>query len=208
MSRLSIRLAIVFCIVLGIGFFFSLPPAQISVFAQQPTGDIPTVTGTPIGPFITVTYGEPINVRSGPSTYFYPITIGTLLPGETAPAIGKSPGGAWIQIIYQGVPGSIGWVYAQNVTLSPGAVLPVVEPPPTATPQTTPTIDPTLAAAFIVPATATRLPTFTLPAPLVIPTFEVTSPSAATGGVPVGLLIVSLGLIGLFGAFISFLRGR
>jgi len=37
-----------------------------------------------------------------------------------------------------------------------------VEIPPTPTPASTPTIDPTLAAAFIPPENATRLPTLLL----------------------------------------------
>jgi hypothetical protein len=207
MSRHSYRLLIAICILLGLGLVGLVLPASTAVFAQQPTGDVPTVTGTPVGPFITVTYTDQINVRAGPSSFFYP-KIGTLLPFETAPAIGRSAGGDWIQIVYFGVPGNVGWVYAPLVILSPGAVLPVVEAPPTLTPQTTPTIDPTLAAAFIVPATATRLPTFTAPVPLAIPTFESAPPTTVAGGLPAGLLIVSLGLIGLFGALISFLRGR
>jgi len=180
-------------------------PAPQKVAAQQPTGSIPTVTSTPTGPTIRVTYPEQINVRSGPSSYLYP-AIGVLLSGETAPAIGRSAGGDWIQIHYDGVAGSIGWVYAPLVGLSPGAILPIVEPPPTPTPATTPTIDPTLAAEFIKQVTATRLPTFTPPGVLVIPTYEI--PARSTGGVPLGLIITLFTLIGGFGALISFLRGR
>ncbi len=151
---------------------------------------------------------DPINVRAGPSSYFYP-KIGVLLPNQVAPALGRSPGGEWIQIEYLGVPGNVGWVYAPLVSLSPGARLKIVEPPPTPTPVATIAIDPTLAAAFIVPATPTRLPTFTPPAPVSVPTFVAPAPSAASsGGVPLGLIIVSLGALGIFGAFISFLRGR
>jgi hypothetical protein len=180
-------------------------PAPRKVAAQQPTGSVPTVTSTPTGPTVTVTNPEQINVRSGPNSYLYP-AIGVLLTGETAPAIGRSPGGDWIQIRYTGVPGNVGWVYAPLVSLSANAGLPIVEPPPTPTPVTTPTIDPTLAAAFIPQVTPTRLPTFTPPQPLAIPTYE--NPSVAPGGVPMGLVIVLLALIGGFGALISFLRGR
>jgi hypothetical protein len=180
-------------------------PAPQKVAAQQPTGSIPTVTSTPIGPTIKVTNPDQINVRSGPSTYLY-TAIGVLLTGETAPAIGRSPGGDWIEIHYEGVPGNVGWVYASLVGLSANANLPIVEPPPTPTPITTPTIDPTLAAAFIPQLTPTRLPTFTPPGPLVIPTYEVSA--SRTGNVPLGLVIVLLTLIGGLGAIISFLRGR
>ena len=199
----------IFWVFLGVALFtliLNVPEAQ-KVAAQQPTGSVPTVTGTPIGPFITVfSNPEPqINVRSGPSTYKYP-PIGVLLNGETAPALGRSPGGDWILIHYDGVTGNVGWVYAPLVKLSPNANLPILEPPPTPTPPTTPTIDPTLEAKFIHEFTPTRLPTFTPPGPLVIPTYESAGPR--TGGVPVGLAIVLLALIGGFGTLISFLRGR
>lgn len=180
-------------------------PAPQKVAAQQPTGSVPTVTSTPTGPTIKVTYPEQINVRSGPSSYLY-TAIGVLLSGETAPALGRSPGGDWIVIRYEGVPGNVGWVYAPLVSLSANANLGIVEPPPTPTPATTPTIDPTLAAAFIPLFTPTHLATFTPPGPLVIPTYESAGPR--TGGIPLGLVIVLLTLIGGFGALISYLRWR
>lgn len=190
-------------------FFLSLllnaQPA-LKVAAQQPTGSIPTVTGTPSGAFITVTYPEQINVRSGPSSYWYP-AIGVLLWQQTAPALGSSPGGDWIQIEYPGVPGNVGWVYAPLVSLGPpGAVLRIIEPPPTPTPVTTPTIDPTLAAAFLPQFTPTRLPSFTPPGPIAIPTYETETVTRSV--VPMGLIIILLALIGGFGTLISFLRGR
>ncbi len=190
-----------------LGLVLTVPPVP-AVRAQQPTGSIPTVTSTPLGPYIIVNLDQDqINVRAGPSTYIYP-PIGVLLGGQRAPALGRSPGGDWIQISYPGVPGSVGWVYAPLVTLSPGAHLPIVEPPPTPTPVATPTIDPTLAAAFVVPATPTRLPTFTPPPPLEIPTFVQEGGGGRSGRVPMGLVIFGLGFLGLFGMLISFLRGR
>lgn len=176
-------------------------------YAQQPTGSVPTVTGTPTGPIVRVTYPEQINVRAGPSTYFYPI-IGVLLPGQEVEVVGRSPGGEWLQIRYPGVAGNVAWVHAPLVTFvqNSGATIPIVEPPPTATPVTTPTIDPTLAAAFIVPATPTRLPTFTPPPPLAVPTF--TDSAAAAGGVPRGLLIFSLAFVGLLSGLFSVLQRR
>ncbi|NOY98897.1 MAG: hypothetical protein GXP40_06815 [Chloroflexi bacterium] len=180
-------------------------PVQGDVMAQQPTGSVPTVTGTPAGPFITVNLDQDfVNVRSGPSSYFYP-RVGVLLSGQSAPAIGRSPGGDWIMISYPGVPGNVGWIYAPNVSLTAQVFLPVVDAPPTPTPLATPTIDPTLAAAFIEPMTPTRLPTFTPPAPLAIPTF-VDETSVRSSRVPMGLVIFGLGFVGIFGALISFLR--
>jgi hypothetical protein len=127
------------------------------------------------------------------------------MAGQQVSAIGRSPGGDWIQIIYPGVDGSVGWVYAPLVKLSPGANLPIVEPPPTPTPVSTPTIDPTLQAAFITPDIATRLPTYTAAPPLVVPTFADESDSPS--GIPIGLLIFGLGFIGALGVLISFVRG-
>lgn len=179
-------------------------PIRASVYAQT----VSTGTDTPGGPapFITVLdVGEPaINVRSGPSTVYYPI-IGQLSIGTTAPALGKSPSFTWIQISYPSGPGGIGWIYAANVSLSPG-FLPIMEPPPTATPLVTQTIDPTLAAAFIVQPTATRLPTFTPSAPLVIPTFS--SIVSQPGGLPMGMVIAASALIGALVLLISFFGRR
>lgn len=183
-------------------------PIQPIVSAQQPTGSVPTVTGTPPGPTVQVDPSlDFIYVHSGPSSFDYP-RIGVLLASEFAPAIGRARDRVdWIQIRYLGVPNSTGWVYALYVKLSPGAFLPLVDIPPTPTPVSTPTIDPTLEAAFIGQQTPTRLPTFTPPPPLDLPSFS--EPTANDNpGIPAGLLILSLALFGFFGAVISYLRGR
>jgi hypothetical protein len=183
---------------------FSLPAG--SVYAQQPTGSIPTVTGTPAGPFVTVYSDQKlIGVFAGPSSYSYG-QIGLLLAGEKAPALGYSFDGEWIKIIYLGVPGNRGWVYAALVSISQFGSLPYVDSPPTALPRTTPTIDPTLAAAFQVPLNPTRLPTYTPPPPLQVPTY--TPEAGGRSGLPIGFVILGLAFIGIFGAVISFLRGR
>jgi hypothetical protein len=179
-------------------------PSWTPVAAQQPTGDIPTVTGTVSGPFITVNNPDGANVRAGPSSYDY-AALGWLPPGAIAPAIGRSPAQEWIQIIYLGTPGGVGWVYAPLVALSPGN-LPIIEPPPTATPATTPTINPTFAAAFQIQTTPTRLPTFTQPPP--IATLNFVSAAGAGSRIPMGFVILGLAVIGILGAIISFLRGR
>ncbi len=205
MTRFRIKIFIWVFMFAGIwGLVFSVPVSE-HVQAQQPTGAVPTVTGTPSGARITVNLDQDfVNVRSGPSSYFYP-RVGVLLFGQSAPALGRSPGGDWIQIGYTGAPGNIGWVYAPNVSLLAQNYLPIVDAPPTPTPLATPTIDPTLAAAFIVPETPTRLPTFTPPAPLSIPTF-VDESAANTSRLPMGLVIFGLGLVGLIGALISMSR--
>lgn len=181
-------------------------PGTLSVLAQQPTGSIPTVTGTPSGMIVAVNLDlELVNVYSGPSLYLYP-SIGILLKGQEVPALGISEDGDWIQVSYQGVPGSVAWVYGPYVTIKKTGELPVLEAPATPTPASTPTIDPTLAAAFVTPVAPTRLPTFTQPAPLVIATFL--DDATTTNRVPLGLLIFGLGFVGGFGALISFLRGQ
>jgi len=176
--------------------------------AQIPTIFIPTVTGTPTGPVLTVKPGQGqdfVYVRSGPGTIFD--KIGILFVGQTAVAKGRSPGGEWILIEYQGVPGNVGWVMMSvYVDLTPGD-LPIIELPPTPTLLYTQTIDPTLAAQFVVTVQETRLPTFTMPPPLAIPTFQ-TEVSTTPIGVPMGLLIVSLAAIGIFTGLFAVLRGR
>lgn len=183
-------------------------PGFSVVSAQQPTGSVPTVTGTPSGPTVQVDPSlDYIDVHAGPSSFDYP-RIGILLANEVAPAIGRARDRLeWIQIRYLGVPGSTGWVYGLYVKLSPGAFLPLVDIPPTPTPVSTPTINPTLEAAFIGQQTPTRLPTFTPPPPLEVPSFNEPNATGAAG-IPAGLLILSIGLFGFFGAVISYLRGR
>jgi hypothetical protein len=182
---------------------FGLPTTK--VYAQQPTGSIPTVTGTPTGPVVTV-YSDQlfIDVYAGPSMYNYD-RIGILASGEQAPALGYSQDGNWIEIVYLGVPNGKGWIYGPFVSISPGS-LPKLAAPPTAAPLTTPTLDPTSVAAFGLQLEPTHLPTFTPPAPLKLPTF---TPNTSSGNkVPFGLVILILALIGILGALISFLRGN
>ncbi len=190
-------------IVLAIaGGLLALAATRPAPVAQQPT-PVPTVTSTPTGPFILVP--EQVNVRSGPGTNYD--LIGVLISGQTAPAVGRSPGGEWIQIVYPGVPGNVAWVYAPLVRLQGQGVLPVVEPPPTPTPQVTATIDPTLAAQFNLPLQEpTRLPTYTPVAPEPVPTFT-PAPPAQTAAFPPALAILGLLALGAFGLVISFLRG-
>ena len=181
-------------------------PAPSSVVAQQPTGSVPTVTGTPVGVIVGVYLDlESVKVYSGPSIYQY-APIGVLLAGQESPAYGISEDGNWLQIYYPGVTDSIAWVYAPYVTIKKIGDLPVIPAPPTPTPASTPTINPTLAAAFIAPETPTRLPTFTEPAPLVGLTTD--DDPAGVVRVPMGLLIFGFGFVGALGALISFLRGR
>lgn len=184
-----------------------LTPVEASAFPQLPTVSIPTVTSTAIGAAVTVKLDqEQINVRSGPGT-LYP-KVGVLLAGQVIPAKGKSPGGDWILVDYPGVEGGMAWLYAPLVDLVPGSVLEVIEPPPTPTPLLTATINPTLAAQFIVTSVPTRLPTFTAPPPLQIPTFQAVESAGSESGVPPGLIIISLVTIGGLLGIVSITRRR
>ena len=175
----------------GLGAGGLLFPGQAEAFQD---------VSTPTGIFVTVTYSDPINVRSGPSTILYPI-IAQLNPGDVVPALGISPGREWIQISYAD---GTGWVYASFVSIS-GGELRIVEPPPTPTPLVTATIDPTLAAEFTIQPTITRLPTFTPPPPLEVPQFtDSTGPSLGSSGI----FIIVLGLLGGVGLLASFLWRR
>lgn len=206
MSSRFFRISILIALTLAAGLLAFASPFAPPARAQQPTGSIPTVTGTPSGPYVTVNLDvDFVNVRSGPSEYFYP-RIGILMRGQSAPALGRSTDGAWIQVYYFGVPGNLGWIYAPNVSLVSSGFLPVVEAPPTPTPPATPTINRTVEAAYIQPQTPTRLSTFTPPAPLENPVFSDASQNPSR--VPLGLIVFGLGFVGVFIAIISFLRGR
>lgn len=193
-----------FLFIAAVSVFYS--PLPGSAHAQQPTGSIPTVTGTPSGMIVAVNLDiETVNVYSGPSLYLYP-AIGILLKGQEVPALGISEDGDWIQVLYPGVTDSMAWIYGPYVNIKKPGELPVLKAPPTPTPASTPTINPTLVAAFVTPVAPTRLPTFTQPAPLVVATFV--DDASTTARVPLGLLILGLGFIGAFGTLVSFLRGQ
>lgn len=203
MRRVKLFLGLCSILLVG-GSLFRIPPHR--VLAQQPTGSIPTVTGTPSGPMATVHIGgiEQINVRAGPGANYD--AVGIMVIGQWMPVIGQIPSRDWIEIVYLGAPDNIGWVLAALVDVV--GEVPEIPYPPTPTPRTTPTTDPTLAARYIVAIPATRLPTFTPPDPLTVPTFPAVTAERGRGSVPMGLVIIGLGVVGLFGALISLLRGR
>lgn len=176
----------------GLGVGVLLVPNQVEAF-QDPS--------TPTGIFITVTYTEQMNVRGGPGTSYD--ILGQIFPEDILPALGISPGREWVQVAYPSGPGGVGWVYASYVSIS-GGELRIVEPPPTQTPLVTSTFDPTLVAAFNIQPTQTRMPTFTPPPPLTIPTFTETS-SANTPKIPSGIFVITLGVLGSIGLLISFI---
>lgn len=207
------RKAALFLIALFVIGFFLIQNSLANAIAladgieQQPTVDIPTVTGTVSGP-VAIVYSDPeeqINVRSGPGTD-YP-RVGVLLNRQEVPALGRTPAGDWVQVVYAGVDDGVAWVYAPLVRVI-GDELPIVEPPSTPTPRVTPTIDPTLASQFVVQPLGTRMPTLTPPPQLVIPTFPPEVTTTGTGGVPIGFVIIGLAIFGFLGLVLSFLRQR
>ena len=186
---------------------FSIP-SPASVYAQQPTGSIPTVTGTPQGAVVAVYLDRSQeSVYAGPSSYLYP-RVGVVLAGQEMPAYGLSEDGNWVKIYYPGIPESTAWIYAAYVKIIKMGDLPRLPAPPTPTPAATPVVElnPTLVAAYLTPVPPTRLPTFTAPPPLAVATFV--DAAADLPRVPLGLLIFGLGFIGAMGMLISFLRGQ
>lgn len=197
---LALLLAAGAAVILGI----NSGPARASGLHQQPTVDVPTVTGTPKGPTIIV-YSDPeeqINVRSGPGVN-YP-KVGVLINRQEVPAIAQTVGGVWVKIVYPGVESGVAWVYAPFVRLT--GELPIIPKPPTPTPRTTPTIDPTLASQFVLEIPPTRKPTFTPPPPVINPTFPAPGQAGAAGRLPMGFVILGLISVGFFGLLVSFLR--
>jgi hypothetical protein len=203
MRLFSLRFCLFLCLLLGgvLVLPASAGRASRSQQAAQPTDTIEA--GQSIA---TVIIGDnpEINVRSGPGVEY--ASIGKLQAGKSVPALGRSAGGDWVQIAYPSGAGGVGWVYAYLVTVT--GDLPVVEPPATPTPRVTPTIDATLAAQFIREIPPTRLPTFTPPPTLIIPTFVPEATPANPGGKPVIYVMIGLAVLGLLGILLSLIRVR
>ena len=180
----------------------------MAVQAANPGPVAPILQAVPTATFAgpTILVPELVNVRLGPAVEYD--QVGVLIAGQRAPALGRSEGGKWIQIVYPGVPGNIAWVYAPYVVLEPpSATLPIIEPPATPTPRVTATVDPTFAAQFnLGDAPPTRLPTFTPVEPLLQPT-PIPTEAVTGAGVPPIFAILGFLVIGLFGTIITFLRG-
>lgn len=174
---------------------------------QQPTIALPTVTGTPKGvtAYVRLDQEDTINVRSGPGYFFD--QVGVLLAGQEVAVLGKSAGGDWVLIEYPGIPEGSGWVYSALVTLSAGTI-PIVEPPSTPTPETTETIDPTQASQFLTTPVSTRLPTYTPAAPQNVPTFADEVSSGISQRIPIGLIILVVGGLGVLITLISYFTDR
>ncbi len=90
MPQLGRYFLVIFGVISLSVFLLFEPQPQGVVLAQQPTGSVPTVTGTPSGPVIKVDPSSDfIYVYAGPGSFDYP-AIGILLANETAPALGRA----------------------------------------------------------------------------------------------------------------------
>lgn len=173
----------------------------LSVRAQE-------ATPTPGGPRMEAF--EDVNVRAGPGTFYD--QIGRVVPGQTAPILGKvtTQQWTWLKIVYFGGPNNEGWVVQQFVRVSGdlAAVPELVEIPPTPTLPPTPTIP--FGAITITPAAnANRPPTFTPPAIIARPTLLPEQGIAPNGGAfPPALAIIGLFVLGVLLAGVSVVRGR
>lgn len=190
---LSLTFTLIALLAMAAGNGGAIYAAQLATETLQPTATF----GGP-----TVFAAEQVNVRSGPGTNYD--QVGVMVAGQTAPAVGRSAAGEWIQIEYPGAPGSRAWVFALLVALRAGTVdaLPVIEAPPTPTLPPTPTFE-----SGLVPqdtATPTRLPTFTAGPPIVQATFA--APELGGGGFPPALAIIGLFVIGVFAGVVAVLR--
>jgi len=212
MKQIRFRLVL---FVIPLAIFWVLSAGSVAdVFAQESATTLtPPVSST--GIYITVLYDEPFaNIRLGPSSIIYP-KVGRLYPGDIAPALGRSPGGEWIRIEITSIPNdefvaapnNKGWIYSALVQVS-GGPLQIVEPPPTPVPPPTSTIDPTLAAQFTIFPTNTRLPTYTPPPSLVVPSFTQAVPAVKSDAIPMAMVIISWGSLGVFLFILSFFFRR
>jgi len=203
-KKISLILAIVLPILL-MGFVNYTESGDYSF--QQPTIALPTVTGTPQGvmAYVDLNTEDPINVRSGPGVFYD--EIGVLLPGESVPVLGRSAGGDWLLVEYPGVKEGSGWIYSPLVSISAGEIQ-IVEPPSTPTPEVTETINATLAAQFITTPVSTNMPTYTAAPPQTVPTYTDEVTSGLSQHIPIGLIILIVGGLGVLIAVISIFTER
>jgi uncharacterized protein YraI len=173
---------------------------------------LPRQALTPTLPANRVEIFADVNVRAGPGTDYD--QVGVLIPGQTSPIVGRNPEGTWFEIEYVGGPNGTGWVFKDLVRVVGDLnTMPTVIPPPTPTlvPTTTPVAGATQGtesfASTATPA-ANRLPTFTAPAAIAMPTLLPAQGISAGGAFPPAVLIIVLMVLGAFGTMLSVLRLR
>jgi hypothetical protein len=152
-----------------------------------------------------------VNVRAGPGTDYD--KVGVLVPGQTSPIVGRNPEGVWFEIEYVGGPNGLGWV-SRDVVHVVGDIntMPTIVPPPTPTlpPTTTPLPGARKGPGLGATPTANpnRLPTFTAPAAVALPTLLPAQGVSTGGAFPPAVLIIVLLVLGTFGSLLSLLRLR
>jgi len=182
------------------GFFLGIIAITVSVLGTPRLGHAAFPAQATAGIYIVVTFEDGVNVRGGPNTAFYPV-VGHLDPGQTAPALGRTPESDWIQIAYADAPGGVGWVYAHYVELR-GGIPPVVPTPLRPLPLVTDTVPADMLTALAPLPTPTRLPTFTPPPPLVVPVYA-TPPPVVAGRTVLVPLVLALTVLGALAAFLA-----
>ncbi len=173
-----------------------------SVAAQAQQVGTPTPEGLRIDVF------QDVNVRAGPGTDYD--LVGTMINGQSGAILGQAQRGPylWLKIVYIGGPDNLGWVLKDLVRVVGDLnTVPVLTLPPT------PTVPPLSTSGAATPeGSATpggeRLPTFTAPPPVVRPTLLPVQGVLEGGGIPSAILIISLLMLGSFGALVSLLRRR
>jgi len=169
-------------------------------YRQAPTPTLPALRAE--------AYEEDVNVRAGPGTDYE--RVGTLVRGQSGAILAQAQTvGVWLKIVYIGGPDNTGWV-AQDVVRVIGdlAQAPVVQPPPTPTLPPVPTLALTTTVEARVTPGAERLPTFTAPPLAAYPTLLPVQGVREEGGFPPAVVIISLFVLGGFGALLSLLRRR
>jgi|SRR5579859_2335338 len=154
---------------------------------------------------------QDVNVRAGPGTDYD--QVGVLIPGQTSAIVGRNPEGTWFEIEYVGGPNGVGWVFKDLVRVVGDLnTMPTVVPPPTPTlqPTTTPVpgVTQQTTQEFTPSPNPNRLPTFTAPAAVVVPTLLPAQGIREGGAFPPAVLIIALLVLGAFGGFLSVLRVR
>jgi uncharacterized protein YgiM (DUF1202 family) len=123
-------------------------PTPVSLATATAT-PVPIIifTPTPVSPPTEVSQPglqavADVNIRGGPGTN-YPI-LGLLRAGDVAAVVGRSPDGAWWQILFPPNTGGTGWVVGSYVqTNAAVGAVPVVAPPPPPPTHTPPPPPPT-----------------------------------------------------------------
>ena len=176
---------------------------------SRPAAAPPLQAATPTQPTLRAeAYDEDVNVRSGPGTNYD--RVGTLVRGQSGAIVGQAQTiHTWLKIIYIGGPDNFGWVQ-QDVVRVVGDLsqAPTVDVPPTPTLPPAPTSAITVTVVAVGTPVAARLPTFTAPAPVVLPTLLPVQGVSESGNFPPAIIIISLFVLGGVAGLISLLRRR